>query len=102
MTTSSHVHDACQSAADLFSAAGRRLDLPPLARLECLAAEQALQATGHGVDARMAALGSESLIHAALDTLSGLSLAEFRDPRVRNAARHARQALREQQTWPAR
>ena len=102
MNTSSHVDGACQSAADLFSEAGRRLDLPPIARLECLAAEQALQTTGHDLDAHTAALGSENLIHAALDTLSRLSLAEFRDPRIRRAARHGRQALREQQTWPPR
>jgi hypothetical protein len=87
---------ACQSAADLFAEAGRRLDLPPRTRLECLAAEQALHTAGRALDARTAALGSEELIHRALRTLGELPLEQFRDPSVLTAARHGRQALRGQ------
>jgi hypothetical protein len=87
---------ACQSAADLFAEAGRRMDLPPRTRLECVAAEQAMQTHGRALDARVAALGSEDLISLALRTLGELPLAEFRDPSILNVARHGRQALRGQ------
>jgi hypothetical protein len=88
--------NSCQSAADLFAEARRRMDLPPRTRLECLAAEQALQTQGRALDARTAALGSEDLISLALRTLGELPLAEFRDPSILKAAQHGRQALRGQ------
>jgi hypothetical protein len=92
------VEMARQLAADLFAEAGRRFDLPHLTRLECLAAEQALQVPG------VARLGmvnvpSEELIQSALRTLAQVPSADFRDPRIRAAARHGRQALRSQQPW---
>jgi hypothetical protein len=93
---------ACQSAADLFAEAGRRMDLPPRTRLECLAAEQALHTQGRALDARAAALGSVDLTSRALRTLGELPLAEFRDPSILKAARHGRQALRGQQPWRPR
>lgn len=97
MTTPTSIADkARQTAADLFAAAGRRLDLPALARLECLAAEQALQTTGRALPPPTAALPSEDLIHAALRTLGELPFEQFRDPRVLAASRHGRQSLREQ------
>jgi hypothetical protein len=46
--------NSCRSAADLFAEAGRRMDLPPRTRLECLAAEQALHTQGQALDARTA------------------------------------------------
>jgi hypothetical protein len=96
------VANACRSAADLFPAAGRRMDLPPRTGLECLAAEQALQTHGRALDARAAALGSEALISRALRTFGELPLAEFRDPSILKAARHGRQALRGQLPWRPR
>ena len=95
-TTTTSAGAARQTAADLFAAAGRRLDLPAVARLECLAAEQALQTTGRALTPPAAALPSEDLIHAALRTLGELPFEQFRDRRVLEAARHGRQALREQ------
>ena len=87
--------NACQSAADLFAEAGRRMDLPRT-RLECLAVEQALQTHGRALDARAAAPSSEDLITLALRTLGELPLEQFRDPRILKAARHGREALRGQ------
>ena len=88
--------NSCQSAADLFAEARRRMDLPPRTRLECLAAEQALQTHGRALDARAAAPGSEALITLALRTLGERPLEQFRDPSILKAARHGRQALRGQ------
>lgn len=102
MTRPTDFHTACQSAADLFAEAGRRLDLPSVTRLECLAAEQSLQLAGQVLDPHTARLSSEDLIHTALNTLGHLPREQFRDERVRTAARHGRQALRGQATWPAR
>jgi hypothetical protein len=94
--------DACQSAADLFAEAGRRMEVPPRTRLECLAAEQALQTRGRALDARTAALGSEDLITPALRTLGEPPLQPFRDPSILKAARHGRQTLRGQSPWRPR
>jgi hypothetical protein len=92
---------ARSTAADLFAEAGRRLDLPALTRLECLAAERALQvASVPRPD--MADLPSEELIHSALRTLGQVPFADFCDPRIRDAARHGRQALRERPPWTSR
>lgn len=95
-TTTTPADAGRQTAADLFAAAGRRLDLPAVARLECLAAEQALQTTGRALAPPAAALPSEDLIHAALRVLGELPFEQFRDPRVLEASRHGRQSLREQ------
>ena len=94
--------NACRSAADLFPEAARRMDLPPRTRLECLAAEQALQTHGRAPDARTEALGSEDLITPALRTLGELPREQFRDPSILKAARHGRQALRGQSPWRPR
>jgi hypothetical protein len=94
--------NACQSAADLLAEAGRRMHLPPRTRLECLAAEQALQTHGRAPDARAAALGSEDLISLARRKVGEPPHEQFRDPSILKAARHARQALRGQSPWRPR
>jgi hypothetical protein len=88
--------NACQTAADLFAEAGRRMDLPLRTRLERLAAEQAVQTQGRALHARTAALGSDELISLALRKLGELPLDQFRDPSILKAARHGRQAQRGQ------
>jgi hypothetical protein len=87
---------SCQSAADLFPEAGRRMHLPPRTRLECLAVEQVLHTQGQALDARAAAPGSEDLITLTLRTLGELPLEQFRDPSILKAAQHGRQARRGQ------
>ena len=91
MTTSRPAH---QAAADLLAAAARHPAACIETRLACLAAEASLGVPGRPLTARHDSVAPDELISKALRSLGELPLADFDDPRVLAACRHARNAMR--------
>lgn len=79
-------------AAALFAAAVADESVGHEARLNCIAAELALQTPG--IPTPPTHLSGDALIRRALGVLAALPTHHFADPRVRTACRYARRALR--------
>jgi hypothetical protein len=97
MNTPVKLSEARQLAADLFTAAARRDDLPTAGRLDCLAAEQSLATAGRPLPPLLDTLATDELITRAVRALAELTTDDFADSTVIDAARYGRRALRGRQ-----